>query len=190
MDARIVDIAERIKGLRDDCGYTTEEMAEALNVSESEYREYESGALDFQYSFLHRCAEKFGVDVVELLTGDSPHLTGYNVVRGGKGLQMSRREGFNYFHLAPYFRKKLSEPFRVVAPYKEEDQSKPVELNMHAGQEFIYILNGKVRFVFENHEEILETGDSVYFNSSRKHGMIAIEGKQAEFLAIVVKEDN
>ncbi|MDR0819093.1 MAG: helix-turn-helix domain-containing protein [Oscillospiraceae bacterium] len=187
MDTKIIDIAERIKGLRDDCGYTVEEMAEAANVTLEEYRKYESGVIDFPYSFLHRCAEKYGVDVVELLTGESPHLLGYAIIRNGKGLQMSRREGFQYFHLAPLFRNKLAEPFRVIAPFKEEDQTKPIELNTHEGQEFDFILSGKMRFVFEKHEEVLEAGDSVFYDSGRSHGMIAIEGKPCEFLAVVIK---
>ncbi len=86
MNTKISEIAERIKGLRDDCGYTAEQMAEAANVTLVEYQEYEAGAIDFPYSFLHRCATKFGVDVVELLTGESPHLMGYTIIRSGGGL--------------------------------------------------------------------------------------------------------
>jgi mannose-6-phosphate isomerase-like protein (cupin superfamily) len=112
---------------------------------------------------------------------------GYTVIRNGKGLQMSRREGFQYFHRAPLFKEKLAEPFRVVAPFSEDEQLRPIELNAHAGQEFDYVLSGKMRFVFENHEEVLESGDSVFYDSGRKHGMIAIEGKPCEFLAIVMK---
>ncbi|MDR2530392.1 MAG: cupin domain-containing protein [Oscillospiraceae bacterium] len=190
MDTQIIEIARRIKGLRDDCGFSAEEMAESTGVSVEEYREYERGALDFPYSFLHRCASRFGVDVVELLTGESPHLMGYEVTRSGQGLQMSRREGFRYFHLAPLFRKKLAEPFRVIAPYSAEDQGKPVELNSHAGQEINIVLSGKLKFVFERHEEILEPGDSVYYDSGRKHGMIAIGGTDCAFLAFVLKPGN
>ncbi|MDR2696896.1 MAG: cupin domain-containing protein [Holophagales bacterium] len=189
MDTRITEIAERIKGLRDDCGYSLDEMAASLSVTADEYSAYESGKVDFPYSFLHRCADKLKVDVVELLTGESPHLMDYSIVRGGRGLQMSRRDSFKYFHLAPMFRKKLSEPFRVIAPYNDEDQVKPIELNTHNGHEFNYILQGKLRFVFETHQEILEAGDCVYYNSGRKHGMIAIDGKPCEFIAVVVKEE-
>jgi len=190
MHPQITEIAERIKGLRLSCELTPEEVAETANVTLEEYNAYEAGEVDFPYSFLHRCAEKFGVDVVELLTGEAPHLKGYTIIRDGKGLQMSRREGFQYFHRAPLFKGKIAEPFRVVAPFNEADQLKPVELNQHEGQEFNYILNGKMRFVFENHEEILEPGDSVFYDSGRKHGMIAIEGKPCEFLAVVMKRDN
>ncbi|MDR2359704.1 MAG: cupin domain-containing protein [Oscillospiraceae bacterium] len=186
MNTQITEIAERIRGLRQNLEMTVEELAANAKVTAEEYTRYENGEVDFPYSFLHHCAESFGVDVVELLTGESPHLRGYSVVRKGKGLKMSRTDSFQYFHRAPLFRDKLAEPFRVIAPFSEEEQKKPVELNTHEGQEFNYILSGKMRFVFEKHEEILEPGDSVYYDSGREHGMIALDGKPCEFIAIVL----
>jgi mannose-6-phosphate isomerase-like protein (cupin superfamily) len=187
MKSKISEIAERIRGMRSSCELSQEQLAEATGVPLEEYVAYEQGEKDFPYSFLHRCAEKFGIDIVELLTGESPHLKGYTVVRDGKGLQMNRREGFGYFHRAAMFKSKISEPFVVVAPFRESDQLKPVEVHQHAGQEFDYVLEGKMRFVFEDHEEILGPGDSVYYDSGRKHGMITIEGKPCKFIAVVIK---
>ena len=118
---KISEIAERVRALRDATGYSEEEMAEAAGVSAGEYREHENGKKDFTFTFLYRCAEKFGVDIVELLTGENPHLSGYSVVKKGKGLPMKRRKGFEYDHLASNFREKFAEPFMVNAPYRESD---------------------------------------------------------------------
>lgn len=190
MEPKINEIAQRIKELRSILNLSVEETAEAVGITAEEYEKYESGKSDFPFTFLYKCAEKFGVDMVELLTGENPRLSGYTIVRGGRGLPIKRREGFEYSLLAHTFKNKTAEPFLVRAPYRESEQSKPVEMNVHAGQEFDYVLEGSMRFVFEGHEELLMAGDSVYFDSGREHGMIATGGKDCIFLAIVMKNDD
>ncbi|MDR0335158.1 MAG: cupin domain-containing protein [Methanomassiliicoccaceae archaeon] len=186
MDARIDVIAERIRALRDATGFSTAEMAEALGISADEYNAHENAKMDFTFTFLLKCAEKFGVDIVELLTGDNPRLSGYTVVRAGKGLPMKRREGFEYGHLAANFKNKIAEPFIVTAPYRASEL-KAIPTSSHAGQEFNYVLKGKMRFAYENHVEELNEGDSVYYDSSRKHGMTSLDKKGCVFLAVVMK---
>ncbi|MCL2143570.1 MAG: XRE family transcriptional regulator [Methanomassiliicoccaceae archaeon] len=188
MDTRINDIAERIRALRDATGYTQKEMANAAGVTVSEYNELETGNKDFTFTFLYKCAEKFGVDIVELLTGENPHLSGYTVVRSGKGLPMKRREGFEYRHIASNFKNKAAEPFVVTAPYRA-DELKKIPTSSHAGQELNYVLKGRMRFVYEDHTEDLNEGDSVYYDSSRKHGMTALDKEGCVFIAVVLKGD-
>ncbi len=188
MEPKFAEIAQRIRVLRDITGYSVEEMAEASGVSPEEYLRLEGGSNDYSFTFLYRCAEKFGVDIIELLTGENPHLTSYTVVRKGRGLPIRRREQFEYYHCAAAFKDKLAEPFYVVAPYREEEQHRPIECHSHEGQEFDYMLEGKMRFVIENHVEELGEGDSVYYDSGRQHGIIALDGKPCRFLAIVMKE--
>ena len=103
------------------------------------------------------------------------------------GLSIKRRAGFEYLHKAPHFRHKLAEPFLVKAPYLEEEQNKPIHLSYHEGQEIDYVISGKMRFAYEDHIEELEAGDLLMYDSSRGHGMIAIEGQPCTFIAIVIK---
>jgi transcriptional regulator with XRE-family HTH domain len=189
METRINEIAERIRALRDATGFTQEDMAKATGVSVKEYKALENGGSDFTFTFLYGCAEKFGVDIIELLTGEGPHLSGYSLVRAGKGLPMKRRAGFEYNHLAYSFKKKKAEPFIVHAPYRA-DELKNIPTSSHEGQEFNYVLKGKLRFVHEGHTEDLNEGDSVFYNSSRRHGMAAIGKEGCTFLAIVLKEEH
>jgi len=189
MDAKINEIAERIRALRDATGYTAKDMAAAAGITEKEYSDLENGKNDFTFTFLYKCAEKFGVDIVELLTGENPHLSGYTVVKKGKGLPMKRREGFEYGHLASNFKNKAAEPFLVNAPFCA-DGLKSMAMSSHAGQEFNYVLKGKMRFAYENHTEDLAEGDSVYYDSSKKHGMAALSEEGCSFLAIVLKGDH
>ena len=173
--------------MREDFGLSIEDMAQATGRSAEEYEAQENGEKDFSFTFLFKCANKFGVDVVEILTGEAPKLTGYELVRKGEGLSIKRRAGFEYLHQAPFFSDKLCEPFIVTAPYLEEEQDKPLHLSRHAGQELDYIISGSLRFAFEDHVEELGPGDTLYYDSGRGHGMIAIGGQPCVFLAVVLK---
>ena len=166
----IEEIAERMHALREMCGYTEEEMAVAAEVDVDEYRAYERGERDFSFMFLYRCAEKFGVDLMEIMTGKNPHLTDFAVVRKGEGLPMKAHEGFDFYHLATKFKNKIAQPFLVEAEYHEEEQDKPIALGSHEGQEFDFILSGNLRFSQEGRIVDLEPGDSIYYDSGKKHG--------------------
>lgn len=186
---KIADIAERIATMRDLCGFTTEEMAEATDVSVEEYEEFETGTKDFGFTFLYKCADKFGVDMVEIITGENPHLTEFTIVHDGKGLPIKRRSGFEYYHLASFFKGKISEPFLVKAPYRQEEQDAPIHTTVHEGQEFDYVVSGSLKFHHDGHEENLIAGDSVYYDSGKPHGMIATSKDGCTFLAIVMKKE-
>lgn len=187
MDARIPEIAERIRALREMCDFEPEDMAEATGVTLEEYNQLESGEHDFGFTFLYRCAEKLGVDMIEIITGTNPKLSGFTLVRAGEGLPIKRREGFNYFHLAATFKNKISEPFLVQAPFIEKEQDEPIKLSRHEGQEFDYILSGTLRFEHEGRIVDVGPGDALYYDSGKGHGMIATSPEGCTFLAVVMK---
>ncbi len=186
MEAKLVETANRIRGLRELMDISAEEMAKATNTTVDDYLKLESGEKDFGFTFLNNCAEKLGVDIVEILTGENPHLSHYSVVRKGKGLDIKRRAGFTYQHLGYRFKNKLAEAFLVTAPYNEDEQDKPITLSVHPGQEFDYVLKGQLLVALEDHLETLSEGDSIYYDSSRGHGMIAAGGQDCEFLAVTI----
>lgn len=187
MEPNLAEVASRIRFLREDGGISVEEMAEFTGRSVDEYVSQESGESDLTFTFLYKCAEKLGVDVIEILTGETPHLSGYSLTRENDGLSIKRRVGFEYLHKAPHFKHKLAEPFLVTAPYIEGEQDVPIHLSYHRGQEIDYILSGQLKFAYEGHEEILGPGDLLMYDSGRGHGMIATGGQDCTFLAIVIK---
>ena len=126
MEPKIEEVASRIRSLREDLDISMQDMAQATGRSLSEYAAQDSGEQDLSFTFLSMCAKRFGVDVVELLTGENPHLTGYSLIREGDGLSVKRRAGFEYLHKAPQFKNKLAEPFLVTMPYLPEEQDKPM----------------------------------------------------------------
>lgn len=190
MDDKIIEIAERIRGLREDFGISVTEMAQIVEVSEEEYICHEEGKRDFSFTFLYKVAKRLGLDISELVTGRSPTLSVYTHVKKGKGLSIERRKGFKYHSLAYLFKNRNAEPFLVEAPYDEAADKNEIEQRSHDGQEFDYILSGKLRVKIDDHEFIMEAGDSVYYDATHKHGMVAADGETCVFLAVVIKDQN
>ena len=178
-------IAMRIKDLRDIAGLSTREVAEKTDIDLSEYEAYETGTRDFSFSHLFNIAEALGVDISDLLTGESPKLHGYVLTRAGQGLHFKRRQQYEYHHLAYNFRDKLSEPFIVTVRQDEPGAAK--QTHSHEGQEFDYVLEGTLKIDLAGNELYLKPGDSLYYDSSLPHAMYAVEG-DCRFIAVVVKE--
>ena len=186
MDTALSEVGVRIKELREISDISIDEMADYTGVSTEEYKKYEAGKEDLSFTFIFRCAKRFGLDPTELLKGSSPTLSEYDVNRANDGLPVARRVGFSYKNIAPMFKDKNAQPFLVKTKYSEEDQKNPIHMSRHEGQEFDYITKGSLKVVVDGHEEILNEGDSIYYNSGKDHGMIAVGGKDCEFISIIM----
>jgi acetyl-CoA synthetase len=185
MESIIREVANRIRETRLICEIGEEEMAACTGVTLEHYRELEAGEADFSFTFIYKCAARLGVDTTDLLAGSSPTLAEYSVTRAGGGLPIARRKGFSYRNLAPLFKNKIAEPFLVKAKYVPEEAAQPIRLASHDGQEYDYILTGKLKVSVDGHTEILGPGDSIYYDSSKPHGMIAWE-EDCTFLATTI----
>ncbi len=186
---KLYEVAQRIKEMRDICGFSVEEMAEKTEVSVEQYNIYEAGEVDLPFTFVHKCALAFDIGLTDLLEGHSAVLTSYTVTRKGKGQTTASENGIEIKNLAPKFRKRLSDPYMVRYEYSAELENKPIHTTTHAGQEFDLVISGKLKVKIGNHEEILEEGDSIYYNSSTPHGMIAVDGRDCVFLAMIMATD-
>lgn len=182
-------IAERIREMREIIGFTTQEMAEKTNLTAETYSRYESGEVDLPFTFIHKCSLAFGIGITDILEGHSAHLSSYTVTRRGQGTRTAKEDGIEISNLAPLFRNKLAEPYWVKYEYSEELQNKPIHTTTHAGQEFDLVLRGTLKVKVGDHTEVLEEGDSIYYKSSTPHGMIALNGEECLFLAVVVSGD-
>jgi quercetin dioxygenase-like cupin family protein len=184
MTEQLQEIGTRLSVLRDIFDISVEKMAEAMKISIDEYSAYESGQKDFSFSFLQNAAKYFNVDVVEIISGESPKLTKCALVKKGEGYEIERRKAYDYKHLAFTFSNKKAEPFLVTVEPKEREE---LVLHSHDGQEFDYMLSGIMEFHFDNIVHELKEGDSVYFDSGVPHAMKAVDGQAVKFLAVVIK---
>ena len=176
-------IGERIRGLRDVCGISTATLAIGCGISEKELDSYEKGQSDIPVGILHSIAKYFNVELNALLTGEEPHLKNYCLTRRDSGVTVDRRLDYQYKSLAYTFSDRRAEPFLVTVEPKPETE--PVHQNTHAGQEFDYVLSGSILIKIGKAEVVLNEGDSLYYNSEIPHGMKALGGKSARFLACI-----
>ena len=186
---QLMDIALRIEDMREILGYSISKMAELTEVAEDTYRLYAGGTVDLPFSFIHKCAKVFGLELTDLLEGHSAKLSGYNVTRKGKGLVTASEDGITIQDMAPMFRKKLATPYWVTYQYSAELQDQPIHTATHTGQEFDMVIKGAMRIKVGDHEEVLREGDSIFYKSSTPHGMIAIDGQDCVFLAMIMADD-
>ena len=183
---KLGEMAARIRELREIEGLTTAEMARKTAVSVDEYERCESGREDLNFAFIYRCALALGVDVNDIIEGTSPNLSAYTVTRKENGQRIASAHGMEYFNLAPAFKNKISEPLYVRAAYTPEAETTDIELTTHSGQELDIVISGRLKVQVGEHTEVLGEGDTIYYDSSTPHGMIAVDGQDCIFYAIVL----
>jgi mannose-6-phosphate isomerase-like protein (cupin superfamily) len=184
MTEQIRLIAERIKELRELSNTSVTVLATELGITAEILQQYESGTVDIPVGFLHKVAQRYGMEFSTLLSGENPKLHVYCVVRKDKGMSVDRRKQYKYEELAANFIHKKAEPFIVrIDPVEEET---PMEFNAHPGQEFNYVLEGSMKIIVDNHEILLNEGDSIYYDSGYKHAMKSATQRPVKFLAVVL----
>ena len=94
MNDELLQIPKRIKELREILEISITEMAEKLNISHDEYEKYESGEKDIPVSALYAIAAALGTDCTVLMTGESPRMDSYTIVRRGDGVRVGRYSGY------------------------------------------------------------------------------------------------
>jgi acetyl-CoA synthetase len=186
LELRLREIAERIRGLREIEGISAEKMAKETGVSVEEYLACEAGSSDLNFAFLYRCALALNVDITDIIEGTSPTLTSYTITRNGAGQRIEQAHGMVYYNLAHAFKHRTTEPLRVTAIYDPEAERREIEVTTHVGQECDIVLKGSLKIRIGDHTEILNEGDTAYYDSSTPHGMIAVGGQDCIFYAIVI----
>ena len=180
MQDNLAQIPGRIKELREILEISAMDMARDIALPLETYLKYETGDLDIPISVLYKIAAALGVDATVLLTGEDPKMDTASVCRRGKGVRVERYPGYEFSSLAYNFKGRTIEPLLVyLDPSKKA--AAPVK---HSGQEFNYVVEGKVKVTVGRREHILETGDSIYFDAGIPHGQAAVDGP-AQFITII-----
>ena len=173
-------IPVRIRELRDIMEISAMDMANDINASMECYAQYESGQADIPISVLYKIASRLGVDATVLLTGEDPRMDTASVCRTGKGVKIERYPGYEFSSLAYNFKGRTIEPLLVYLDPSREAAA-PVT---HSGQEFNFVVEGRIKIMVGKKEYSLEAGDSVYFDASLPHAQSAENGP-ARFLTII-----
>ena len=102
----------------------------------------------------------------------------------GGGVTVERRKDYRYRNLAANFAGRKADVFEVTVPADAGESG--AHANSHPGQEFDYVLEGRMLVRIHGNELTLEAGDCVYFDSNQGHSMQALDGQPARFLAMII----
>ncbi len=185
MEEQIKQIGERLKGLRDVLDLTPQEVADTCDISLEKYEKIERGEVDITISNIMKIAKKYGVSADVLMFGEEPKMRAYYVTRKGQGLSVQRTKAYKYQSLAAGFQNRKAEAFIVTVEPKPEAHT--IYKNTHPGQEFNMVLEGEMELYIGGKTIILQEGDSIYFDSTQPHGMMARGNKEVKFFAFTVE---
>ena len=185
IDEQLKQIGERLAGLRDALELTPQEVAATCGLPVEKYEEIERGEADITISNLMKIARKYGVSADELIFAEAPHMSAYSVTRKGQGLSIERTKAYKYQSLVSGFKDHKADVFIVTVEPKPNAHT--VYKNTHPGQEFNMVLEGTMELYINGKTITLHEGDSIYFDSSKPHGMLAMGDKPVRFLAFTVE---
>ena len=192
MDEQLKQIGERLRGLRDVLDIPVSEMAETIGISTEKYEKIEQGELDITISNLMKIAKKYGVSTEELIFAEAPHMKSYYVTRKGQGMSIERTKAYKYQSLVGGFVNHKADVFNhkadvFIVTVEPKPGARTIYKNTHPGQEFNMVLEGSMELYIGGKTIILEEGDSIYFDSTKPHGMLAVGDKAVKFLAFTVE---
>ena len=176
------ELGERIKGLREACDVSLEDMAADLGVSSETLKDWEDNGADIPISVVYHMSHRFGVDMTEILTGTAK-LDTYHVVRRGEGKVVDRHPAYHFEDMAWRYRNKMMQPLMVILDPTDE----PAELITHKGQEFNFVIEGSVTVTVGDRELVLNEWDSIYFNPELPHAQKCNGDKPAKFITIITE---
>ena len=170
-------LARKAKSLRLAARMTLQELSAASGVSQSALSKIENGQLSPTYEKILALAKGLGVDVAELFsdsTAGTP-LGRRAVTLKGRGVVHSSPQ-YDYEVLCSELSGKQFLP--LLATVKAHSVQDFAALPRHDGEEFVYVVRGEITLHTEFYEPIkLAEGDSCYFDSSMRHGLVSA-GKQ------------
>lgn len=184
------NVGEKIRQLRESRQMSVEELAEASFSSVQSIKDLESGALVPSLTPLLKIARALGVRLGTFLD-DAPQSGPFMVKSGrsdqiirfsGQGLgDHSNKSALEFYSLAYGKGDRHMEPFLIdVHPTENQDY----KLASHEGEEFLYVIKGKIEVLYGNESYILEPEDSIYYDSVVPHHVHAKE-KDSKMLAVV-----
>ena len=179
-------IGGKIREFRKAKSMTISQLSTITNLSEAQLSRIETGKSSAPVSTLDVIAKALGTKVGFLFDGEDPHEDPKIVLTRKDERILSRRGmkefGYNYEALVAKRQNKFMEPFLLRIDKNKSDES--VVFN-HAGEEFLFILKGKLLFIYEDQKFYMEEGDCIYFDASRNHVVRNIGDSDIEVMIVI-----
>lgn len=182
-----LDIGSQVRALRNRRDLTLQDLANLSGLSKPNLSQIENNLVTPPIATLLKIAAALGVSIGYFFRGagsDSSMVVVRKADRYGvaKGPHISHI-GYQYEPLAYPKIDKTMEPFIV---HIDERAAEAIAYNNHRGEEFLYVLEGRLEFRRGDNVVILDEGDSLYFDSVVPHGYRGIGGP-AKTLVIIYK---
>ncbi len=174
----------QIRPLRRQLGLSLQALAEASGLTRSYLSKVERGLCVPSIAAALKIAAAMGVDVAHLF-GDVATHAPVTVVRRTDRLRLERSgaEGANVLEaLAAEVGAKRMLPF-IVEPSLAFAHGPQV--SGHAGEEFLFVLKGRIEIAFPDRVESLGAGDAVYFDAWVPHRLRSVGRIQASALVVI-----
>lgn len=158
-----VQVGRKLRSLRHAAGKTLEQVAGDLGIAASVLSTLERTSQGVSIAVLHNLAEYFGTTVSSLSGEDE--LRERTLVRAGEWRSWPRTTPGVTVQLLAEGKKQMDCHRFVLAPGASSEGAYG-----HEGEEFVYVLSGRVEFVLDGDQFYdLSPGDSLYFESRRRH---------------------
>jgi len=184
-----VRVGERVKQVREKRELSLKDVSQRTGIDEITLQHIEEGSLMPPLGTVIKLAKALEMKMGYFISGDEEKP--YTIVRSQDRKAISRFDsrkgkhyGYAYESLAPYKKDRHMEPFLVTL----EPASTEMERSTHDGQEFIFVLNGKMEVRLEEAIYILEPGDAIYYDSTVPHLVKCHGVETTKILAVLYSE--
>ncbi|MCM2386767.1 helix-turn-helix domain-containing protein [Streptomyces albipurpureus] len=169
------DVAPRLRDLRRRRGLTLEAAAQRAGLSPAHLSRLETGRRQPSLPMLLSLARIYGTTIGELLGELSPERD--PIIRSGSR-EPSVADGWTYHQVGTPGR--AMQPLRLVVPYGAQGEL----VRVHPGEEWLYVLDGRLRLTLGEALHELGPGDSAHYESLTPHRIAAATREGAEMLFV------
>lgn len=186
-NAEEIKVGEKIKELRLEKEISLQELSMRTGFSSAILSQIENHLVSPPLGILLKIAKALDVEMGYFLgKGDE---VPYVIVRKNERKSTSRvaskegvKYGYSYQSLAYDKKNRHMEPFIVIL---EPATIKDRHAYNHEGEEFLFVLEGKMEVTLGDYIDILEEGDSIYYDSKIPHRVQCVEDKETKILAVI-----
>ncbi|WP_028612395.1 helix-turn-helix domain-containing protein [Paenibacillus harenae] len=175
-----MDLGNKIKKMRLEQNRNLTEIADICGFSKSLLSKIENGKTIPPIATLMKIADALGTKVSILLDDQQVSGTVYTPKEITQSRLVKTDKGYSFHAFAVERGDKWMQPFLFVCRKGEDDKRKVFS---HKGEEFIFILEGEMRYKVGNVEYTLRPGDSLYFDSLDKHTIFPVS-EEVKYLAV------